>query len=1109
MRLHRLEIEAFGPYPGHVEVDFDRLGADGLFLLHGDTGAGKTTVLDAVAFALFGRVPGARNEARRLRCDQATPDQRTEVRLQATLGGSRVEIIRAPEYQRPKTRGTGTTLERARVLLRWLDAAPDGHPPAGLSRAAEVGEVVAELLGMSADQFFQVVLLPQGDFARFLRADTAERAVLLERLFDTGRFGAVEQWFAERRRTATAELRTADEVVRELTARVAEAAHREPPEDADPTWVADLHDRLADEADLATAVAEVAAGEHAAAADGFRSARVAAERRERWAGLQAQLDEVERAAARYTHHPIRIDRHHRSHPVTTAQSQVVTLRAELREVADRLRRAAQAHTAVIAAAPETTEEAATTPGRVDPAARGGARTSGPGAAAQRAVAGGRADGPAVQPTLLREAAEADRDRAGGLAAMASLVREQAADTERWADARRRHHQAETEAAEIEQALAGLPERIAALAGQVDRARIAREDLPDVRRSVDSLRRLTEALAAIPDARRDLDRAERRRQAAVAAHQAAVDVNQALMERRLAGIAAELAAQLTDGADCPVCGSLDHPTPAAAASGTTPVGPAELRGAAQKVTEAAQARESAAAAGARQRGRLRQLVEAALAETDQPGPADPAAAPSDTTGDEQASPVGDAPFALFDAADPAMLLSSGADRRTDPADETPGSGDRADLDELEILLDQLPDAEQVRRRLDDARARWNELSAAAQEWTSLCDQHESATKRHYEAGLRREGVTGRLAAAQAEIETLSAALRERQARLVEAAGGFPDITARRQFLIRRAASAEELAEATDRHSDAQQRLTQAQQRLDEVVRSAGFTGIDDALAAAAEDADQLAEELRGAEDRRTRVLALLADPSFDPLRSGPQDGEPTDLAALADQAAAARAFAEETAALTVAANTRRDRVRHLSGRLLQAWDRRRPLAATAAEVTALAETLAGRGQNGPGLALRTYVLAARLRQVTDAAGAHLTRMSAGRYSFVPTTEREYRGKAGGLGIDIVDGWSGRVRSAKTLSGGESFLASLALALGLADVVAAESGGRVLDTLFVDEGFGSLDSDALDLVMDTLDDLRAAGRVVGVVSHVPELRQRISSRLWVRRSAQGSTLRTEVA
>ena len=192
MKLHRLEVRAFGPFADEVVVDLDALGSDGLFLLHGDTGAGKTTLLDAVAFALYGRVPGARNEAKRLRCDRAAPATRTQVRLEVTIAGHRLELTRNPEYQRAKARGVGFTVEKARVILRWIGAAPSGRSEDGLTRADEVGDVVGDLLGMSADQFFQVVLLPQGDFARFLRADTVERGVLLERLFDTGRFGTIE-----------------------------------------------------------------------------------------------------------------------------------------------------------------------------------------------------------------------------------------------------------------------------------------------------------------------------------------------------------------------------------------------------------------------------------------------------------------------------------------------------------------------------------------------------------------------------------------------------------------------------------------------------------------------------------------------------------------------------------------------------------------------------------------------------------------------------------------------------------------------------------------------------------------------------------------------------
>jgi len=171
---------------------------------------------------------------------------------------------------------------------------------------------------------------------------------------------------------------------------------------------------------------------------------------------------------------------------------------------------------------------------------------------------------------------------------------------------------------------------------------------------------------------------------------------------------------------------------------------------------------------------------------------------------------------------------------------------------------------------------------------------------------------------------------------------------------------------------------------------------------------------------------------------------------------------------------------------------------------LTDVVTGRGQNSRKMSLRSYVLAARLEEVAVAATARLKKMSQGRYSFVHSDAAGAHGTRGGLGLDVLDDYSGTVRPAKTLSGGESFLASLSLALGLADVVAAESGGALLDTLFVDEGFGTLDADTLDVVMNILDELRAGGRVVGLVSHVEELRQRIPTRLRVRKSRSGSTL-----
>ena len=153
-------------------------------------------------------------------------------------------------------------------------------------------------------------------------------------------------------------------------------------------------------------------------------------------------------------------------------------------------------------------------------------------------------------------------------------------------------------------------------------------------------------------------------------------------------------------------------------------------------------------------------------------------------------------------------------------------------------------------------------------------------------------------------------------------------------------------------------------------------------------------------------------------------------------------------------------------------------------------------------LSAYVLAARLEEVATAATARLERMSNGRYQLIHTDERARGERRAGLELRVVDGWTGQQRAPGTLSGGETFLASLALALGLADVVAAEAGGSRLETLFIDEGFGTLDERTLDEVLDVLDTLREGGRTVGIVSHVPELRQRIPSRLLVVKGRNGS-------
>ncbi|WP_280381955.1 SbcC/MukB-like Walker B domain-containing protein, partial [Nocardia wallacei] len=284
--------------------------------------------------------------------------------------------------------------------------------------------------------------------------------------------------------------------------------------------------------------------------------------------------------------------------------------------------------------------------------------------------------------------------------------------------------------------------------------------------------------------------------------------------------------------------------------------------------------------------------------------------------------------------------------------------------------------------------------------------------------------------------------------------------------------------------------------------AAYAKVVDAATRSAQRQAEIEAELVAADRARAHADAVLAEPE---IRAA-ADAEPGDLEALETQVAQARTRLDAAVATHAEATRRVAQLEELGSQLWAAVDRIAPAQQAHDELAGLAEVVAGRGENNRRMSLRSYVLAARLEEVAVAGSVRLGRMSGGRYEFVHSDVAGPRGRRGGLGLDIRDDYTGAVRPAKTLSGGETFMASLALALGLADVVAAESGGLVLDTLFIDEGFGSLDADTLDAVMGVLDELRSGGRVVGVVSHVDEMRQRIPSRLHVLRAPTGSHLQT---
>lgn len=979
MRLHRLELSAFGPYAGAEAVDFDALGADGLFLLQGDTGAGKTTLLDAIAFALFGTVPGARGEVKRLRSDLADTETATEVSVELTAQSYRLRIARSPEYERAKRRGDGTTKQPAKASLTWLDGVPSGYSAEPITRIDEVSRTVQRLLGMTAEQFFQIVLLPQGEFARFLRADTAERERLLEKLFDTQRFEAVQDWFSERRRRSRAELDLLQASLREWTARFAQVAGVELPEEQVLDWAEAVRTEASTECQQAEKVEQ-------AARDACRHAEVVlVDRRAkrdkvlRVAAAHAKLRTVAARAAELERQRAELADAKRAGPVLAAQRNVDALHAELTRA-----RAAEA-TAV---------------------ARLGELDS-----------GGSAD-------ELRARAGELREQAGGLSGLIAEADQQEADERRLAELVDEAASAAALAAQLENELASLPGQVVELRQELAASADAVAKLEGARLKADEL------AAALADARSVAGAEQEAAQAAgwladaVDAHQQARDRLQDLRERRLSGMAAELAGRLSDGEECPVCGSAEHPKPATPVDGA--VSEADEQDAAMAEAAAQEARADATAA--------KHQADAALA---------------------------------------ALL------ERLDGRSEQ-------ELEELSgAAYEEVAAVEALGSRRAEFEQALGELERQEQE---LATERAAAERAAATAGTERAG--------------LAATVEERARRLRAARGECATVAERRSGLLDSAASLEALAAARSELTTCRHRQALQQQRVADEVRAAGFETLDAALAAAREAAviDRLAAELADADVAERAAREVLADPDL-------ADIEPDTVVDVAGAEAAVASARDEADAALVARQEEAARVEQLTSlgeRLESLVAGLAPVEAQFAELDALTDVVNGRGQNARKMSLRSYVLAAQLEEVALAATARLREMSQGRYSFVHSDAAGARGTRGGLGLDVLDDYSGSVRPAKTLSGGESFLASLALALGLADVVAAATGGAQLDTLFIDEGFGTLDSETLDVVMNTLDGLRAGGRVVGVVSHVEELRQRIPTRLHVYKSRTGSTL-----
>ncbi len=981
MRLHTLTLRAVGPFADEQVVDFDRLGAGGLFLFEGPTGVGKSTILDAITFALYGGLASATSDPHRIHSDFVGPEVRPVVTLEFSVRGSRYRVTRTPAYTRIKQRGSGTTEESASVHLERHEA---GGWSSQSHNKAEVAAIVGDLLGLTQEQFRKVVLLPQGEFAAFLVADEKTRADILTTLFGTEIYDRVTRELQGRATAARAELREATGKVRSRCAAAWEAAGTAPEPSEPPlaltaevALLQELSEPIEAVRGRAVAAAVAASATERAAAAGLRAAGERLDAVRRLGGLLTRRSTIEvgraeqetrvaRAAlARQAlpGRPLLSQLDERVRQVMAALAAAVTL-----GVSDAEHLEGCGHQALADQAAAAREAAA----RLGSAAE---LESGLTAAAQKVVA------------LELEQAEASADLSAVVEALESIPAAAVA-------AREQAQQARTTAARREL----LTERVTAAGELLER--------------MDQVATLTLTVAQAQGAHRE----------AAKAFQVVEDEVRLLEDHRLESLSGVLAGRLVSGDPCMVCGSAEHPSPAAGRAG--------------QVTE--------------EHVRARMAVR-----------------------DEARIVLDQAQLTLVTSQAALSALRGGLGITT-------GSEVQADLVALERELAEATAAGELVRELE---SRADELDGRA---TGLAQQQIA--------------LVARVTTLTEQLRTAHAGLERDRSSVAKARGQHISVAERIANLLAQAETQQASAEAVRALGAAIAEQRNAQLL---VVTEADLLGFADeaAMRAAFLPAEELAaleQESKEWQAGLDEVLALLAAPDLVAVA----DVREADAAQAEQEAAVAHRVAQEAARVAHGtAATEQQRAKRFAARLAEVLDEavaREALAAQADEVIALDEL--ARGQAGsPRMPLVHYVLRYWFEQVVEAANVRLGVMSTGKYQLLRTDVGSRKDSKVGLGLAVLDRHTGRERSPASLSGGERFYVSLSLALGLADVVVAQAGGADLDTLFIDEGFGTLDADTLESVMGVIDDLRGNGRVIGIVSHVPDLKERVPERLSVRRAS----------
>jgi DNA repair protein SbcC/Rad50 len=991
---NRLVLQAFGPFSKREEIDFRCLAGRGMLLITGTTGAGKTSILDGVMFALFDDSTGGKRKPHQMRSQHADPGLPTEVLLDFALGAETYRITRRPQQDRPAKRGTGMVTEKPTAALwkrtGFTDDAVEGVVLAEGSQ--DVTLKVKELVGFSGEQFRQIVVLPQGDFRRFLEASSREREDILEVLFRTESFRRVEEALVARAKQLEDSLRSLNveettlyagapaKTIEELEAKRMLAGKRVGAEGEKLGMLRDRCRILENDWNVARAIEKA-----------FLERDIARVDRQKAEGGRATQDSRQ----------IELRRARKALPLVPLQKQAAGRMREAEVAAKGARAASVAYEASRVALEKARGvlalEEARTPLRE---------------AAQARI---------NELEMLRASAQ-DLARIRGEVARLSVAERIAAGRLRSADAALAFVREEVARKEVE---------VSRLATQVAPRVAWAILLTQVAAKLTSGVRLRQIEAGLPGLHSSVQSAE----AGCARSKAA----QSEVEAAWAGSqAALLATRLVDGEPCGVCGSREHPAPAKAL------------GDAREYAEVRKARED------------------------------------------------------VEIASKALDVARGALERADAAAQSlkclvgPETMEALELQRRELSA-KLKTADAGARRIPVLR---NELVALKEAEAKAVEELNAARTAHTTEDRCASAAQGAAADRERSIpEELRAtgALAEALAQVTESLKSLRSKLEAARKDVEIAASADAVATASARSSldiasTAQKASEEVSAQFTEALDLAGFMSPAD-FQAAWRSEEQIREVER--QERFFEEALLRAKARLERAEEAVATLERRDQAPIERELVQARSEADAAVRGEAEAQRESDSLGVLLERLTSVGDRKASTTKSYAVAGRLSQT--AKGANPMRLTFQRFVLRSLLDDVMTAASARLRKMSRGRYDL------RVAGEKGGLELEVSDARTGMPRSVTTLSGGEGFQAALSLALGLADVVQARAGGIRLDSVFVDEGFGSLDDEALDQAIRVLTELQDGGRLVGLISHVRELKERVTTRLEVTSGPESSSAR----